>query len=74
MFSELGYMNNFIEHGYYTPSMGRALFCRGGNVIPRALWKNKPLVGVDYATCAGFCRRAGSLAEEVGSPLVLLQV
>ena len=59
MFSELGYMNDFIEQGTYTPSWGGRYFAEVANVVPRALWKNKPLVGVDYAIARGFASKEG---------------
>jgi uncharacterized membrane protein len=54
MFSELGYMNDFFDKGTYEPNWGERYFAELVNPIPRALWKNKPLVGVDYAVARGF--------------------
>lgn len=54
MFSELGYMNNFFDRGTLEPSWGGRYFAELANPIPRALWKNKPLVGIDYAIARGF--------------------
>ena len=59
MFSELAYMNDFIEQGTYTPTWGGRYFAEVVNVVPRGLWKNKPLVGVDYAIARGFGSKAG---------------
>ena len=54
MFSELAYISSFIDSGSYTPTWGKRYFAEAVNCIPRALWKNKPLVGVDYAVARGF--------------------
>lgn len=54
MYHELAYMNDFIKQGTYMPNWGERYFAEAVNVIPRGLWKNKPLVGVDYAIARGF--------------------
>lgn len=54
MFSELGYMNHFFDKGTLEPSWGGRYFAELANPVPRALWKNKPLVGIDYAVARGF--------------------
>ena len=54
MFSELAYMSNFIENDTYQITWGGRYFAEAVNCIPRGLWKNKPLVGVDYALARGF--------------------
>jgi hypothetical protein len=59
MFSELAYISNFIEHDTYQVSWGGRYFAEIVNVIPRALWKNKPLVGIDYAIARGFADEGG---------------
>ncbi len=53
MFEELGWINLFIESGHYKPNMGARYFAEIANPIPRALWKNKPLIGIDYAIARG---------------------
>lgn len=60
MFSELGYMNDYFERGTYTPNWGERYFAELVNPIPRALWKNKPYVGVDYAIARGFTSSSAS--------------
>jgi hypothetical protein len=67
MFSELGYINRFFEDGTYTPTWGGRYFAEAVNVIPRALWKGKPLVGLDYAIARGLAAdsRYGSYAAGV---------
>jgi len=54
MFSELGYINSFMKSGAYRPNWGSRYFAELTNPIPRALWKGKPTVGVDYSIARGF--------------------
>ena len=54
MYHELAYMNDFIKQETFMPNWGERYFAEAVNVIPRGLWKNKPLVGVDYAIARGF--------------------
>jgi len=54
MFSELCHMNDLLHQGLYSPTWGGRYFAEAANFIPRGLWKNKPLVGVDYALARGF--------------------
>jgi hypothetical protein len=54
MFSELAYMNDYFEKGTLQPSWGQRYFAELVNPIPRAIWKNKPTVGLDYAIARGF--------------------
>ena len=54
MFSELGYMNDFFKKGTYKPNWGMRYFAEVANVVPRAIWKDKPLIGIDYAIARGF--------------------
>lgn len=53
MYEELAWTNQFIETGQYTPTGGRSYFAELVNPIPRVLWKNKPLIGYDYAIARG---------------------
>ena len=66
MFSELAHINNLISDGLYEPTWGGRYFAEAVNVIPRGLWKNKPLVGVDYALARGFGNKAGHAQYESG--------
>jgi len=66
MFAELGHMNNLFDDGLYEPTWGGRYFAEAVNVIPRALWKNKPLVGVDYALARGFGGERGTTADGAG--------
>lgn len=54
MFEELAWINTFIADGSYPPNWGQRYFAEIVNVVPRALWKNKPEIGVDYAIARGF--------------------
>ena len=54
MFSELGYMNDFFKKKTYQPNWGARYFAEAVNIVPRALWKDKPLIGIDYAIARGF--------------------
>ena len=59
MYSELAIMNDLFDVGTYKPTWGKRYFAEVVNVIPRGLWKNKPLVGVDYALARGFGSKEG---------------
>lgn len=54
MFSELGYINSFFEKGTLSPNWGARYFAELTNPIPRAIWPNKPKMGIDYAKARGF--------------------
>ncbi|MAS96526.1 MAG: hypothetical protein CMO55_25335 [Verrucomicrobiales bacterium] len=62
MFEELTWVNHFIEEGTYTPNWGQRYFAEAVNPIPRALWPNKPLIGIDYAIARGQGGGRGSAA------------
>jgi len=53
MFEELGYINYFIANGTYKVNWGERYFAELVNPIPRVLWQNKPLIGIDYAIARG---------------------
>jgi oligosaccharide repeat unit polymerase len=53
MYEELCWINTFIEKGTYNPNWGARYFAELANPIPRALWHNKPLIGIDYAIARG---------------------
>lgn len=54
MMSELCLMNTFYDAGTLDLSYGLRYLQELLNVIPRALWPEKPLLGVDYAMLRGF--------------------
>ena len=53
MFEELGWMNKFIEYGTFTPNWGSRYFAELVNPIPRVIWRDKPMIGIDYAIARG---------------------
>lgn len=54
MLEELCYINLFIEKGTYKINYGERYLGDALNFIPRVIWKNKPLLGYDYAIARGF--------------------
>jgi len=59
-------MSNLFADGLFQPSWGGRYFAEAVNVIPRGLWKNKPLVGVDYALARGFGGERGTTEKGAG--------
>lgn len=53
MLEELGWINRFILDGTYEPNMGARYFAEIVNPIPRVLWPDKPMIGIDYAIARG---------------------
>lgn len=53
MLEELAWIDHFMETGAYVPNMGQRYFAEFVNPVPRALWKNKPKIGLDYAVARG---------------------
>lgn len=53
MFEELAWVNFFQQTGVLEPNMGRNYWAEFVNPVPRALWKNKPLVGIEYSIARG---------------------
>jgi hypothetical protein len=53
MFEELCWESTFIDNGSYKVNWGRRYFAELVNPIPRALWRGKPLIGLDYAIARG---------------------
>jgi hypothetical protein len=53
MFEELGWVNSFIERGTFEPNWGSRYFAELVNPIPRVIWKDKPMIGIDYAIARG---------------------
>ena len=54
MMSELCYINSFYDLGMLHLTMGVRYLEELANVIPRAIWPDKPLLGIDYAVLRGF--------------------
>ena len=53
MFEELAWIRALESSGLYTPKPGQRYFAELVNPIPRGLWKNKPMIGLDYALARG---------------------
>jgi hypothetical protein len=66
MYSELALINDLFDNDLYEPTWGKRYFAEAVNFIPRGLWKNKPLVGIDYAIARGFGENRGSVQSELG--------
>jgi hypothetical protein len=54
MASELLYAAGFVQNGTLDISYGGGYLAELLNVVPRALWANKPLLGIDFAIARGF--------------------
>jgi hypothetical protein len=54
MYEELCWTNALLASGLYKPGWGQRYFAELVNPIPRALWANKPMIGIDYAIARGF--------------------
>ncbi|MDO7840928.1 hypothetical protein [Sphingomonas immobilis] len=54
MASELIYCTTFVKTGVVSLAWGMNTMAELANVVPRALWVNKPLIGIDYAIARGF--------------------
>jgi hypothetical protein len=53
MFEELAWVNSFIDKGTYVINNGARYFAELVNPIPRAIWPDKPMIGIDYAIARG---------------------
>ncbi len=53
MFEELAWIDSMIEAGTYQTNGGERYFAELVNIVPRAIWKNKPMIGLDYALARG---------------------
>jgi hypothetical protein len=53
MFEELSWIDHFMVTGAYLPNHGQRYFAELVNPVPRALWKKKPTIGLDYAVARG---------------------
>jgi hypothetical protein len=43
-----------MDRGTYTPTYGERYFAELVAFVPRPLWPDKPLIGIDYAIARGF--------------------
>jgi len=53
MFEELAWIRDLEQRGLYEANWGARYFAELVNPIPRGLWKNKPMIGLDYAVARG---------------------
>ena len=53
MLEELTWVNSFIDKGTYVVNNGTRYFAELVNPIPRAIWPDKPMIGIDYAIARG---------------------
>ena len=53
MFTELAWINSFIDKGTFAVNNGARYWSELVNPIPRALWPDKPYIGIDYALARG---------------------
>lgn len=60
MASELVYCVQFISNGTLDVARGARYLAEAANAVPRFLWANKPLIGIDYAIARGF---GGGMAD-----------
>ena len=63
MFEELCWINMLTESGEYRPNFGMRYFAEMVNPIPRVLWKDKPMIGIDWAVARG---QGGNTADDSG--------
>lgn len=54
MFTELCWMNALMDVGSFRPDWGQSYLAQIAQVVPRTLWANKPMIGIDYAIARGF--------------------
>lgn len=54
MFEELCHINTFYQQRMLNLSYGKSYLEELLNIIPRAVWPGKPLLGIDYALLRGF--------------------
>ena len=70
MFEELTWVNSFIDKGTYLVNNGTRYFAELVNPIPRAIWPDKPMIGIDYAIARGqLYGDAGDVQGGVGATI-----
>lgn len=62
MGTELVWITTFVEQGSLSPTWGLRYLEELVVVIPRVLWPDKPLIGIDYAILRGF----GGASNDIG--------
>lgn len=63
MLEELSWINRFLDNGTYKPNWGMRYFAEVVNPVPRIIWAEKPLIGIDYAIARG---QGGGSAASAG--------
>lgn len=62
MMQELCYINTFLNEKLLNLSYGGRYLAELANIIPRAIWSKKPLIGIDYAILRGY----GTSQNDIG--------
>ena len=72
MFEELAWINALTESGEFQPKAGARYYAELVNPIPRALWKTKPTIGLDYAIARGqsYTNLQGGTTATISSGLI----
>lgn len=75
MYQELGYINYYIANGSYKVNWGTRYFAEIVNPIPRVIWKNKPMIGIDYAIARGMAygdldSKSGGIAASISTGMI----
>jgi len=66
MCSELIYAISFVNEGIMKIDFGAQYIFELANVIPRAIWPDKPLLGIDYAIARGFSNVGTGVSSDIG--------
>ena len=66
MCSELIYTISFVDEGIIKIDFGLQYILELANVIPRAIWADKPLIGIDYAIARGFSSVGTGINSDTG--------
>ena len=70
MLEELTWVNSFIDKGTYVVNNGSRYFAELVNPIPRVIWPDKPMIGIDYAIARGqLYEAAGDAQGGVGATI-----
>jgi hypothetical protein len=64
MLEKLAWLNSFLDKGTFAVNWGQRYWAELVNPIPRGLWKDKTLVGIDYAIARG---QAYGIKEDAGA-------
>ena len=71
MFQELCWITKFLDTGRMTTNNGQRYFSEMVNFIPRGLWSEKPLIGLDYAIARGQSyRSSGAVTATISTGMI----